>query len=78
MKAVDSSVAIQAVAGWHESHELCRIATTKGVDPEPGGSACDAFIGSIASDNDATLLTLNRRALRTDERLGIEVELIST
>lgn len=42
-----------------------------------GGSTYDALIGSIASDHDATLLTLDRRALRTYERLGIGVELLS-
>jgi predicted nucleic acid-binding protein len=43
-----------------------------------GGSTYDAFIGRIAADHNATLLTLDRRALRTYERLGVDVELLST
>ncbi|HKY46622.1 MAG TPA: PIN domain-containing protein [Acidimicrobiia bacterium] len=135
MNAVDSSVAIPALAGWHESHELCRPAAASAWIPSQvwletysvltripspyrlaadataallvgffgkkrtlypskrlmsdiveicaaagiaGGSTYDALIGRIASDHDATLLTLDRRALRTYERLGIDVQLLDS
>jgi predicted nucleic acid-binding protein len=135
MNAVDTSVAIPAVSGWHESHELCRPAAASAWIPSQvlletysvltripspyrlaadtaagllvgffgkkktlypskellnaivdicgaagiaGGSTYDAFIGRIAADHNATLLTLDRRALRTYERLGVDVELLST
>lgn len=134
MNAVDSSVAIPALAAWHEAHELCRPAAASAWIPSQawletysvltrlpfpyrlaaqttasllvgffgkqrtlypskklmsdiveicagagiaGGATYDALIGSIASDHDATLLTLDRRALRIYERLGVDAELIS-
>jgi toxin FitB len=135
LNAVDSSVAVPAVAGWHESHELCRraaaaawipshvlvetysvltripypyrlaadtaaglvvgffgkkrtlfaseelmngIVELSGAAGVGGGSIYDALIGRIASDHDATLLTLDRRAVRTYERLGVATELLGT
>lgn len=135
MNAIDSSVALPAIAAWHEAHELCRPAAAAAWIPSQvwletysvltripppyrlgadttatllvgffgkkrtlypskklmsdivetcaaagiaGGSTYDAFIGRIASDHDATLLTLDRRALRTYQRLGIDVELLSS
>ncbi|MGQ0848157.1 MAG: PIN domain-containing protein [Actinomycetota bacterium] len=135
MNAVDSSVAIPALAGWHESHELCRpLAATAWIPsqvlletysvltrfPYPyrltadaaatlvigffgkqrtlyaskklmneiidicsaeniaGGSTYDAFIGRIVADHHGNLLTLDRRALRTYELIGVDVELLAT
>ncbi|MGH8925873.1 MAG: hypothetical protein ACRDWA_14745 [Acidimicrobiia bacterium] len=33
MSAIDSSVAVPAVVGWHESHKLCRKAAAKASIP---------------------------------------------
>jgi predicted nucleic acid-binding protein len=42
-----------------------------------GGAVYDALIGSIADEHGATLLTLDRRAIRTYQRLGISAELLT-
>lgn len=133
MKAIDSSVAIPALAAWHESHESCRraafgawtpahvlievysvltrIPAPHRLAPETaaslvdgnfandriifpsddlvrslarlcaaagvaGGAAYDALIGSTAAERDALLLTLDRRAIRTYERIGVRSEFI--
>jgi len=135
VKAVDSSVAIPALAGWHESHSLCRQAAASAWIPSQvwlesysvltrlpppyrlaadaaatllggffgkkrtlfpsqklmseiveicatlgiaGGSTYDALIGKIASEHGATLLTLDRRALRTYQQLGVDVDLLAS
>jgi len=135
LNAVDTSVAVPAVAGWHESHELCRraaagswISSHVRIEaysvltriPSPhrlaadtaarvlvgffrnerilypsadlmneivgicgaagiaGGAIYDAFIASIALDHNVTLLTLDRRAIRTYELLGVDSELLVT
>ena len=42
-----------------------------------GGAAYDGLIGSVAAEHDATLLTLDRRAIATYERLGASFLLIA-
>lgn len=41
-----------------------------------GGAVYDALIGSIADEHGATLLTLDRRAVKTYELLGIRAQIV--
>lgn len=41
-----------------------------------GGATYDALIGATAAAEAATLVTADRRALSTYERVGVEVELV--
>jgi hypothetical protein len=63
----------------YPSNELmCEIIEVCGTTGIAGGATYDAFIGRIAAHHNATLLTLDRRALTIYERLGIDAELLST
>jgi len=42
-----------------------------------GGAAYDGLIGITAREHDATLLTLDRRALATYDRLGVRTRLLT-
>ncbi|NJD30150.1 MAG: type II toxin-antitoxin system VapC family toxin [Chloroflexi bacterium] len=42
-----------------------------------GGAAYDGLIGVTARDHDATLLTLDRRALATYDRLGVRTRVVT-
>lgn len=42
-----------------------------------GGATYDGLIGITAAVSDATLVTLDRRALATYERVGVDVELVA-
>lgn len=42
-----------------------------------GGAVYDGLIGVTARDHDATLLTLDRRALATYQRLGVRTRLLT-
>ena len=41
-----------------------------------GGALCDALVAQAALDHDRTLLTLDRRAERTYQRVGVAYELL--
>ncbi len=42
-----------------------------------GGAVYDALIGATAKEHGATLLTLDRRAVRTYQRLGVDIDLVA-
>ena len=82
MIAVDTSVVVAAFASWHEGHasaigkehaRLVRRAAEAGI---VGGSIHDALVGTTVRHAGARLLTRDRRAAPTYERLGVEYELI--
>ncbi len=134
VEALDSSVAVAALADWHPDHEVCRSAGSGAgipvhalfetyscltrlppghrVDPvsagavltrwfpagailEPpqgsgaaffarlietgirGGATYDALVALTADAHDAQLMTLDRRAIPTYERLGIRFRLLA-
>lgn len=133
MTAVDTSVVVPALVGWHEHHDACAAAATGARIPGhvlaesysvltrlpsphrldaavartllagwfdqggvlaasarlqrslvhacgdagiEGGAVYDGLVGLTARDHGEILLTRDRRAVRTYERLGIEYELL--
>ena len=83
MIAVDTSVVVAAFASWHEGHasaaavlahkRLVGWAAETGI---VGGSIHDALVGATARHAGARLLTRDRRAAPTYERVGVEFDLI--
>lgn len=81
MIVVDSGVLVAASAPWHEAHTAARAAALVGETfPRQrivGGATYDALIAATAAAHGATLLTLDRRARVTYDRVGCRNELLT-
>jgi predicted nucleic acid-binding protein len=85
MIAVDTSVVVAAFASWHEGHASAAAALARRprvpahVLLETGivrGSIHDALVGATVRHAGARLLSRDRRAAPTYERVGVEYALI--
>jgi predicted nucleic acid-binding protein len=78
--APDTSVLVAGFATWHEAHESAASALNRGAHlvahNVTGGAAYDALVGLTAKVAGATLLTRDRRAVRTYELLDVDYELV--